>query len=269
VFVFSESFPVNLTEIKMIYKNIIQTLDEFDRDKIKFADKVFTTFSGSKLVSFRYDQSPICVQTQIVTCPFGFSLTGKEGLAVNRVPEDPSIGFKRHHNLKISFVPGTDVRRLMKNIDNFFIDNIMENSNDWFGKSFNNRTVLQEALYNSTVKQAKQYDPLMTARLKFDRFEPIFGIFDESEREIRIKNPDELVELIPKGTKLRFLLISSSLWYAAGRCGVSWDVLQLQIIETPLVIKTKKFMFKPSRYIDNQDVSTASDIVRNHKKIKL
>jgi Family of unknown function (DUF5871) len=210
--------------------NIIEKKDDFKYDYLTFATKSHIMSTGCKLVTFNYNSKPLCIQTPVVNCPFGFT-------------------FERDRkNYKLCFTPEARMIDLFNTIDTCIIDAIMARSLQWFDKSFNSRIVLEEGMFNSSVKQVKQYAPHVSTRLKFDEHEgPKFGLFDKFQDEIVARSPEDVAEIIPRGTKVRFLLVSSCIWYVSGRCGYSWDVLQIQVMETPLVSNARKrFMFVDS-----------------------
>jgi len=209
---------------------IVNTVDDFDPDSVQFNKKAIGLPTGGKFVSFNCNNKTLCVQTNVLNCPFGF------------------VAERDQARKNVTFTVETDntLFDLMHLIDSYVIDTLMVKSGDWFDKPFNNRIVLEEGIFHKTVKQVKDYPPRISVRMKFQNERPLFGIFDNNQNEMNVTTIDELVELIPRTTKVRLLLVSSCIWYVGCRCGYSWDVYQIQIIEKPLLSASnmKRFMFK-------------------------
>jgi hypothetical protein len=140
----------------------------------------------------------------------------------------------------------------MEAIDSSIIDRIMESCEAWFDKKFNSKAVLTE-LFNHTVKTVRNYPSKMSIRLKFQNGTPNFAIFDKQRREIEFSDPSELADHIPRKTSARFLLVSSSIWYIGGRCVITWDCLQMQICDTPIIANVRQYMF-----VDTHETSSVT-----------
>jgi Family of unknown function (DUF5871) len=204
----------------------ITDVNSFDGE-LDFSTKVSSLAAGGKFVSFSYHSRPLCVQTNKLNCPFGFVFEEE---------------YQNKKHVSFTVLPDDDLIELMNFFDDYMIDNVMQHSKEWFGKSFTDRQILEAAIFNKTVKQVGEYPKKITIRMKFQDNKPTFGIFDIEQNEIHVDSIRELSEIIPRNTKARFLLVSSCVWYVGNRCGYSWDVLQVQIMERPTDAKTT-FMF--------------------------
>lgn len=217
---------------------ILTSSDNFDRTCLSFADKAFVTTNSAKLVFIQYKNAPLYVQTTAVTCPFGFTYE----------PDRP------HSTL--SFVPTTNITALFQIIDTALIDVIMDRSEQWFGKKFVNREVLNE-LFSHTVKTKqsdKNYPPLVTVRLKTTPISLNFGVFDTTRQVLKLNHITDLSTYIPKKTTVRFLLTASTIWYTGGRCGFAWDAVQLQILDSPVITDVNDFMFVEEEEEEEQKI---------------
>lgn len=227
---------------------ILQSVNDFDPRRLNFVDKVFVTNTSAKLVSFLYDGHPLYVQTPVSVCPFGY-----------RPPFDTQSS-RTHETLTVNTTQRS--MDLFNAIDEAVMDTIMKRSEVWFEKKFTNRDVLRE-LFNSTVKTRKNYPSYVSVRFKFPNGVPSFGVFDKNKDEIRITDPSELMTVIPRKTSARFVLTSSSIWYIGGRCGFSWDILQIQICNSPMLTNVRQYMFIDDD--DDEDASIVHHIDRKRK----
>lgn len=235
---------------------VIEEVEEFVPGLLTFSPDSFVNSVGGRYVNLSYDgRKSLCIQTPVVTCPFGFTNdsfqndargTGSNAGGGGGGGNNASTTNGSSNCVRMSINTDERLVALLDSIDGCIVDSVMERSKHWFDKTYNNKDVLLAGLFNRTVKQTKQYNPHITVRLKFDEEgKPRFGTFDRDQVEINIESPEGLVEALPRGTKARFILVSTCMWYISGRCGYSWDVLQIQIVETPLSSGAKrKFMFK-------------------------
>ena len=205
--------------------SIITKADQFDEACLSFSERSYTTPTSAKLVSFMYKNQVLLVQTPVLTCPLGFrpfdTKNDRQTLLVN---------------VDASMI------EVFEKIDNAIMTNIMEQSPVWFEKTFTSVDILRE-LFNGTVKYKKTYPANISIRLKFKEDNPLFGFFDKDQQEIYIRNVSDIMSILPRKTSVRLLLSATSIWFVGGRCGCSWDCVQLQVCDTPRVNNIHQFMF--------------------------
>jgi len=113
----------------------------------------------------------------------------------------------------------------------------LENSKDWFGKVHKNSEVV-DALYSPMLKYPKDKNtgeldlskaPVM--RVKIPVWEGVWKveIYDEEENCL-FPNPSNPnctpIEFMQKGTNLAVLMQCGGLWFANGKFGVTWKLIQ-------------------------------------------
>ena len=59
----------------------------------------------------------------------------------------------------------------------------------------------------------------------------MIDIFDDKKNELK-PTPEELKDLISKGTKVQALIRCTGVYFAAGKFGVTWRVTQLKIFKS-------------------------------------
>lgn len=142
----------------------------------------------------------------------------------------------------------------MNELDSHIVDVIMDKAHQWFDKSFNNRAVLDEGLFNHSIKSTKGYGNRISVRVKFINGELGIGVFDCNEQRLEICSPRDLENVLPRKSTARFVLAASQIWYVSGRCGFSWDIFQIQIMDAPMTVSTNTFMFRPIEDKKDEDM---------------
>ena len=218
--------------------SLLRNINEYENNELLFNINSFITNNGSRLVSFTYKSYPLLIQTPILTCSTGFRIFSNND---TRNISNPIT----MHSLMLSCT--NDFVELMTIIDNAIMDAIMLNSEKWFNKKYTNIEILKE-LYNSSIKYKQNYPPSFSGRLKFINNEAIFGLFDSHKKILPVTDVSDLCMYIPRKTNLKMIITCNSIWFSAGRCGISWDITQIKICDTPHVLNTKNYMF-----IDDDD----------------
>ena len=96
------------------------------------------------------------------------------------------------------------------------------------------------SLYNPVVKVSKdketgepdgKYPP--TVKVKIPNYDGKWGcdIYDDKKNELK-PSPEELKDMISKGTKVQALIRCTGVYFAAGKYGVTWRVTQLKIFKS-------------------------------------
>jgi len=220
---------------------IVRVNSIIDDNNFVFASSPFMTQSGAAMVSFTYDNHPLYLQTPIVTCPVGFRV------------------FERNNkNHKLMLTPTPDMVQFIQHIDGIVIDNIMKNSQEWFGKKFQSKEILQ-ALFYPSLKMSDKYPPSMNIRLRFDNetLLPTFTVFDTQRNEItfdKSSGPEQLIEILHRKCQVRLIIGHASIWGISGRYGYGWDCVQIQLCNNPtLLTNVKHCLFNDDEEKENND----------------
>lgn len=142
----------------------------------------------------------------------------------------------------------------MKEFEDKILEDAVANSKDWFNKSGMIREVA-EALFTPLLRYPKNkdtgepdYDRSPSLRVKIPYWEGKFSVelydiegnlmFDGDSSSLEEK-PFE--NYIPKGSHVATMLQCNGLWFAAGKFGVTWKLVQA-MVRSPVRIKGKCFI---------------------------
>jgi hypothetical protein len=134
----------------------------------------------------------------------------------------------------------------LKNLQDFeakIKSDALVNSKEWFGKVHKNAEVV-EALYTPMLKYSKDKEtgepdlsraPVL--RVKIPMWEGVWKceVYDEDGDKLfpSITNPTTTpIELIQKGTQVLSLIQCGGIWFANGKFGVTWKLLQV-VVQKP------------------------------------
>jgi len=139
-----------------------------------------------------------------------------------------------------------DTTAFLKNMQAFeakIKEDALTNSKDWFGKVHKNAEVV-DALYTPMLKYSKDkvtgeadLSRAPTLRVKIPMWEGSWKceVYDEDGEKL-FPNPSNPiltpVELIQKGTQVASLIQCGGLWFANGKFGVTWKLIQV-VVQKP------------------------------------
>jgi hypothetical protein len=223
----------------MTKNSLVILPEQFQTDSIKYSDiKILS--NGGKSVYVSHGGNLLVMQTPKMSCPYGLSKY-----------EEP--GKPPKYNLDLSFRNKEDSEALnnlytmLEKFDEKLVNDASANALSWFKKKSVSKDALRE-LYTPMVKLARDKDTLEVS----DKYPPTFkvkipyrdGVFQcdvyNSKRE-KLTNCN-LEELLTKGTKVQLLVQCMGLWFAGGKFGCSWKVIQLKIDESPSKISGYSFI---------------------------
>jgi len=139
-----------------------------------------------------------------------------------------------------------DTEAFLKNIQAFeqkIKDDALINSKEWFGKVHKNSEVV-EALYTPILKYSKDkvtgepdYNKAPTLRVKIPSWEGSFRVevYDDDFQKLFPNSENPLItpmELIQKGTNVAALIQCGGIWFANGKFGVTWKLVQV-VVQKP------------------------------------
>jgi hypothetical protein len=141
----------------------------------------------------------------------------------------------------------------MKQLESKILDDVVDNSKDWFGKAKMSREVA-EALFTPMLKYPKDkatnepdYSRSPTMRIKIPCWDGRFNIELYEPNQKPIFKPDTELgstpfeSLIPKGSHVAAAIQCNGLWFAAGKFGVTWQLVQA-IVRRPVRIQGGCFL---------------------------
>lgn len=131
----------------------------------------------------------------------------------------------------------------MVDLENKIKSDALEHSKEWFGKVHKNAEVV-DALYTPILKYPKNKETgepdlskAPTIRVKIPMWEGVWKceIYDEDENKLYPSptNPNATpIEFIQKGINVATLMQCGGLWFANGKFGVTWKLIQA-VVQKP------------------------------------
>ena len=160
----------------------------------------------------------------------------------------------------------------MKDFENKILDDAVVNSKDWFGKASMSREVA-EALFTPMLKYPKDKnsgEPDMsrapTMRIKIPYWEGKFNVELYNTDSSLLFNSSSNIDngsfegLIPKGSHIAAAIQCNGVWFAAGKFGVTWQLVQA-IVRRPARIQGSCFL-----KLDNTDIREAEDATKREEE---
>lgn len=218
--------------------SVITKAKTFDPTKITY--KAATTNKrGGKAVQVQLNGQPLVLQIPLMLT---WGLNERVDEDSGRVSYDMALQFQPDKHKSIGkFLDA------MKILEDKIKDDCVSNSKDWFGKKSMSREVIDVMMYPilkypKTKEADGSYgDPDLTRdptlKLKVPFWEGRFSVeLYNMERQalyVPVKDGDVGVQgtktpmdFIPKGTSINGLIGCTGLWFAGGRCGVTWKLIQ-------------------------------------------
>lgn len=195
-----------------------------DASKITFSDIKKNNYNG-KNVYLSLKNRPITVQTPYMPLPFSIS---EYELPSGDIKYSLDFSFKNLDNSRSTEY----FWEMLENMDNLMIEKAVENSKEWFGKTYEEDIVrafytpmIRHSIDKSTGEINHKYAP--TFRVKIPKYNNEFNVevFDEKNNELS----KDLHMYIQKHTNARVIMKCSGVWFAGGKFGVSWRLLHVQV----------------------------------------
>jgi len=245
--------------------------EEFNAAKVTFTEpKKAKSKDGKSFVIrgyMQYDGQLRYWESPWLRAPFGVNgFDGKEGekknyaLNISARAVDPADQPKVDHWFE-----------QWKLVDKAFTDHVITHSKTALGKPYkeSQREVVLALQTNmvragdKTDENGVAYPPRISPKVERDYEQvdrPAISVYLDSNTEpTELANFEELVNLIPKGSKVR-LIIKPKPWYISGKCGIACSVVQAQVL-TIGSAKLHGFAFSKSAM---KPVAGASDDAEEH-----
>ena len=184
------------------------------------------------------NNSPVYFESPLSSAPFG----------VTNFSGDTQQNFSL--NLSLS---DSEYSAEWDKFDEYMIDYGVKHSKIIFGKEYKeSQRAVVEALYTRCMKRDandtdSQYPPRIAPKFLRDRensSRPNVLFYHSSDEEVSVDSFDQLVELVPKGIKMK-IIFSGRPWFISGRFGVSFNVHQ--------ILAPKKMLSRPNTFAFNDE----------------
>lgn len=181
----------------------------------------------AKIVYVNHNSKPIIIQTPEMVCPYG--LGRYDGGDIVKYSLDISFRGKESNPAIERFYT------FLKNLDEKVLDESSKHSLEWFKKKTQSRDV-SEALFTPSIKVALEngeptdkYPPTFKSKIKEYDGKLKVLCYNEDKEPIT----ENLTETLTKGQSVRAIIRLVGIWFAGGKFGLNWELLQLKF--TPRV----------------------------------
>lgn len=136
---------------------------------------------------------------------------------------------------------GSPFRTALTALQEKVLDDMVTNSKAWFGKAIASREVIEALSYNivrfPNIKGTSEPDTSRKPSVKagLPEWDGIFKteLFNMAKQPLNgptIKlGEDDFLAAIPQRSHLSGLIECKGIWYSAGRCGVTWKLIQARV----------------------------------------
>ena len=238
--------------------------NQFNTSDISFSD-VKTNNYGGKVVYMNKSGGKLILQTPKMFVPYGLGENEITDQKTNEV-----IGHKYHVNLSFREMQNDEnvkladklktFHQVIKDIDEHIITTATKNSLPWLKMKKVNRETI-EALYSPMLILSKdketqepdgKYPDTIKGKIPFWEGKFKTTVYDQQREEIDLKKS------IVKGTIGKSLLECTGIWFAGGKFGVGWKVLQMKV-EVPKSIEGYSFVESDDDDDDGEDGITLNN----------
>ena len=232
----------------------------FESSKLVFSD-VKTNNYGGKVVYINYDGKPFRIQTPEMTLPYGLNENEILDPKTNEV-----IGHKYSVNLSFNGLENNNklkiFHKLLSDVDNLVISTAQENSLPWLKmKKCTEDTAM--ALYSGIIIRSKDKETQEPDGKYPDTFKgKIIHLRDQDKFLTEVYNySKESIDLKPniiKGSKARVIIECTGIWFAGGKFGVGWKIVQM-VVENPEGLQGYSIMDSSDDDDDDCDENLVND----------
>jgi hypothetical protein len=171
--------------------------------------------------------------------------------------------------------PSEDAEAFLRNmiaLEDKIKADALANSKEWFGKVHKNAEVV-EALYSPMLKYPKDKatgEPDLTRaptlKLKLPIWEGVWKceVYDEDGQKLfpNTSNPCTTpLDLLTKGIKVATLIQCGGLWFANGKFGVTWKLIQVVVPKPKEALSGRCFIkLKPSDKVEMKATTASTEV---------
>jgi hypothetical protein len=213
----------------------------FEADKVSYRPPVVNK-RGGKSVQVSYEEDALRIQFPLMLT---WGVNERVDEQSGRISYDMALQFEPEKS-------STQARWLgqMKALEDKVKTDIMKNSKDWLGKQHKNRDVI-DALFYPILKYPKlkdgsgeaDYSRNPTLKLKVPFWEGRYNVevYDMEQKALYIppkqgqtgnraqdqQDESSPADFVPKAAHCVGILQCTGLWFAGGKCGVTWAIKQM------------------------------------------
>ena len=199
----------------------------------------------AKIIYVSHNSKPVIVQTPKMSCPYGLSRFD----GGDTVKYTLDLSFRgRDENPKIE-----QFYDLLSEIDEKVLVDSSKNSQTWFKKKTQSKDV-SEALFSPSIRVATEngeptdkYPP--TFKSKVGNYDGKFKVLSFNDEKEPIT--DDLASVLNKGQTVRGIVKLSGIWFAGGKFGMTWELLQLKF--------TPRTSIENYSFVDEEDDNDNED----------
>ncbi len=197
---------------------------EFDINNVSSSD-IRTLDNGGKVAYMSYNGAPLILQTPTMSAPFGLSTWDNDGKGPLKYSLDLSFkGMDRNAGLQTFY-------NVLEAIDKKMIEDGLANAATWFKGKKVSKDVL-EALYTPLIRHAKdkngditdKYPPTFKVTVPNKDGKPTCEVYDDKRELV------DLLAMQTKGSRVTAIVQWMGLWFAGGKYGTTWKVLQMKVV---------------------------------------
>jgi hypothetical protein len=205
--------------------NGLKKIKNFTPSELSYSE-VNTNTYGGKSVYVNDGNSRIVLQLPRMSLPYNVSAFKP----LNEPDAEPKYTWNLSFRDMDSNARVKNCYEVFDAFDNAIIDAGVRFSKEWFGEEHPRQVI--KAFYSPTIKRHREGKYPPTIKMKLPRrkgeFTPV--LFDEKN----LKDPVDLTsvdicEYVGKGTEASTLITTSQIWFAGGKFGCSWSVLQARV----------------------------------------
>jgi len=224
----------------MSVHELITKSSDFDPSEVNYKEPRLNK-RGGKNIGVIKNGNPLLIQFPLM---FTWGANERVSEDSGRVSYDMSVSFTS----KDSEDPVGHFYTKLQEFQDKVLDDAVENSKLWFGKAKMSREVA-EAMFYPVLKFPKDKNTgepdetrPATTKLKIPYWDEKFNVelYDMNRQPLFVPNEVEdkgtPLELIPSRSYVKGLMQCSGVWFAGGRFGVTWNLVQAQV-RKPVRIK--------------------------------
>jgi hypothetical protein len=196
--------------------------DKFSCSNVDYSDPKKLQHGG-QAVYLNYDGKPLILQTPKMSMPWGM---GKFDGDIPKYSVDLSFkGMDNSESLQAFY-------SALNKLDEKLVEDGVSNSMQWFKKKKQTKEVCK-ALYAPQIKVSKdkngepdgKYPPTMKVKVPWKDGKFDCDAYDSKRQLIQ----DDLSNILVKGSQVQALIQCVGIWFAGGKYGCSWKVVQMKV----------------------------------------
>jgi hypothetical protein len=219
---------------------LITKTSDFDPTEVAYKEPRLNK-RGGKNIALTKGGNPLVLQFPLI---FTWGVNERVAEESGRVSYDLNLSFTS----KDSTDPVGEFYNKLKELQEKVLDDAVENSKLWFGKAKMSREVALAMMYpilkfpkDKNTGEPDETRPA-TVKLKLPFWENKFNLELYNMKRQPLFVPNEVednglpMDLVPARSYVKGLMQCSGVWFAGGRFGVTWNLLQAQV-RRPVRIK--------------------------------